>query len=175
MADGKFISVSSILKDYGLKIINALKKNLEGHTASYKLQQSIDFSVSIFGSVYTMSIQMEDYWRYVEFGRRKGKFPPPDSIIKWTAQRGFSINQVAAQFGRKGKVNRESVRKQLAFLIGRKISRFGTPATHFASKTLGMDFIQTGALTAPVWFNLLNDLREAIGKEVQIQVVNFQK
>lgn len=175
MAEGKFISVSSILKDYGLKIINALKKNLEQHTASHVLQQSIDFSVAIFGNVYTMSIQMEDYWRYVEYGRRAGKFPPPESIFKWTTAKGFSINETARSFGIKGKINRESVRRQLAFLIGRKIAKFGIPATHFASKVLGQDFIQSGALTAPIWVNLRNDLEATIGKQVTIEVINFKR
>lgn len=171
----EFTSVSAILKDYGLKIIAALKKNLEGHNASYQLQQSIDFAITIYNSTYTLSIQMDDYWKYLEYGRKGGKFPPPDAILKWTAQKGFSMNQVAQQLGIKGKINRDSVRKQLTFLIGRKIAKFGTPATHFASKALGQDFIETGGLTAPIWVNMKNDLAEVLKKDIEIQVISFRK
>lgn len=190
MAEGKFISVTPILRHYGQLIIDALKKNLEivippkkFNSMSYGvLWQSIDFSVTIFSNTYTMSIEMENYWRWVEFGRKAGKFPPIDSMIKWTLGRGFSMEEVAARDReRRGiktqrkPINRESVRRSLAFRTGRKIAKFGTTPTHFASKVLGADFIQSGALTAPIFVNMRNDLIAAIGKEVTIQVINFNR
>ena len=30
-----------------------------------------------------MSLSLVDYWKYVENGRRAGKFPPPDKIKRW--------------------------------------------------------------------------------------------
>lgn len=174
----KFISVSSILKEYGLLIINALKNNLaeSKHNASYVLSQSISFGVKIFGNTYTMEIQMENYWRWVEYGRKAGKFPPLDPIIKWTAQKGeFSINEAARSFGRKSrKIDRTAIRRQLAFLIARKISKKGTPPTRFASKVLGQPFIDRGELTGPLWDNLRNDLTNQIGKQIIIQVTGFR-
>lgn len=177
MAEEKFISVAPILKHYGQIIIDSLKKNLadSNHNASFVLSQSIQFNVQIFGSTYTMEIAMENYWRWVEYGRKAGKFPPLDPIIKWTAQKGFSINETAKKFGRKSrKINRDAIRRQLAFLIARKISRKGTRPTHFASQVLGQPFIDRGELSGPIWDNLRNDLATQIGKQVIIQVTGFR-
>lgn len=199
MAEGKFVSVGAILKRYSQTITDALKKNLSdvdergfNHIASYKLWQSIQAPVSIYGSVYTMEIKMEDYWKYVEFGREPGKFPPVEPIVKWTVQKGFSMEEVARSFRqaatdrrrakgikarqynnlkRKPKaINREAVRKQLAFVIARSIAKKGIPPTYFASSVLGDSLIHEGIAEGKLWDNLRADISEAVGQDIQLQV-----
>lgn len=35
------------------------------------------------GSMFALYFILPDYWVYAEEGRRPGKFPPPDAILKW--------------------------------------------------------------------------------------------
>lgn len=194
MAEGKFISVGMILEKYARMIVDGLKSNLTANDsiASYKLLQSVQANVTIYGSVYTMEIRMEDYWKYVEFGREPGKFPPIEPIIKWTVQKGFSMEAVAQSFRdnaaknrrlkgvkqrsfdnirkKPKKLNRERVRKQLAFLIARKIKNKGIEPTGFASDVLGGSFIHEGIAKGGIWDKLTAELEQTIGKQIQLQV-----
>lgn len=62
------------------------------------------------------SISLASYWKYVEYGRRPGKFPPPNKILDW-----IKIKPVIPR-----PVNGiKPTEKQLAFLISRKIARDG--------------------------------------------------
>jgi len=194
MAEGKFISVGMILEKYSKMIVDGLKSNLTANDsiASYQLLQSVQANVSIYGSVYTMEIRMEDYWKYVEFGREAGKFPPIEPIVKWTVQKGFSMEQVAQQFrtsaadrrrakgikareyknikSKPKRINREAVRKQLAFLIARKIKNKGIEPTNFASDVLGGSFIHEGIAKGGIWDKMSAELSEKIGKQITLQV-----
>ena len=195
MAEGKFISVGMILKKYAEQIITALKANLTANDsiASYKLIQSVQSNVTIYGSVYTMEIKMEDYWKFVEYGRQPGKFPPIEPIIKWTVQKGFSMEAVAQSFRenaaknrrlkgikqrlfsnirkKPAKLNRERVRKQLAFLIARKIKNKGIEPTNFASDVLGKSFVNDGIAKGGIWDNITKELSQSIGKEITLNVI----
>lgn len=62
-------------------------------------------------------IDVAEYWKYVEYGRRPGKFPPVDKILSWVKSK-----PVLPRPGSNGKIPTE---KQLAFLISRKIARDG--------------------------------------------------
>lgn len=106
----------------------ALKDRLEDNNtnASHKLSNSIRDIVKYDGKYLTVSIQLEDYWKYVENGRRSGKFPPIDEIKKW-----ISVKPVIPR-GKSGKIPTEN---QLAFLIGRKISKKGTRPQPFVAPT----------------------------------------
>lgn len=62
------------------------------------------------------SISLASYWKYIEYGRRPGKFPPPNKILDW-----IKIKPVIPR-----PVNGiKPTDKQLAFLISRKIARDG--------------------------------------------------
>ena len=62
------------------------------------------------------SISLASYWKYVEYGRRPGKFPPQNKILDW-----IKIKPVLPR-----PVNGiKPTEKQLAFLISRKIARDG--------------------------------------------------
>lgn len=62
------------------------------------------------------------YVEFVEHGRRPGKFPPIEPIRKWV-RRVLGITG-AAQI------------RSVAYLVGRKIARQGTPAQQFTAKTV---------------------------------------
>lgn len=62
------------------------------------------------------SVSLASYWKYVEYGRRPGKFPPVGKILEWVKVKPViprPINGI------------KPTEKQLAFLISRKIARDG--------------------------------------------------
>ena len=118
----------------------------DGKKATGNLINSIRGYVEYKGTILSVVIDVADYWRYVEYGRKPGKFPPIDKIRQWT-----KVKPVLPRPGKNGKLPTEN---QLAFLIARKIAKKGIPATHSLSKTVNS-------------FNL----RSQIMKELERQVV----
>ena len=68
------------------------------------------------------------YFHFTENGRRPGKFPPPDAILKWV-----QFKRLVPRPGRDGKVPSTN---QLVYLISRKIATKGTEGKHLFEKTL---------------------------------------
>ena len=62
---------------------------------------------------------MAYYWKYIEYGRRPGKFPPPNKILDWVKIKPVIPRPVNGI---------KPTEKQLAFLISRKIARDGIEA-----------------------------------------------
>ena len=67
-----------IIQNWGNELIKQLQNNLlkNKSNASSSLSQSITPEVKAQQKGYNLSVMMEDYWFYVEEGRRAG-FPPP--------------------------------------------------------------------------------------------------
>lgn len=57
--------------------------------ASGALLNSIDYTVEINDRQVTLSIYAEEHWKYVEYGRNPGKFPPLDTIKSWIKVKGL--------------------------------------------------------------------------------------
>ena len=85
-----------------------------------KLLDSIRYIYTVNGKTFEISLNLAYYWRYVEYGRRPGKFPPPDKILEW-----IRIKPILPRPMANGKLPTE---KQLAYLIGRKIAEKGIEA-----------------------------------------------
>ena len=83
--------------------------------ASGKLR---DFKVTceMSGSFFEVYFHLQDYWKYVEKGRKAGSYPPISAIRKW-----IDIKPVIPR-AINGKV---PTKDQLAYLISRKIYRVG--------------------------------------------------
>lgn len=137
----------------------ALKDRLEenGSNATHQLSNSIKDIVKFDGKYLTVSIQLEDYYKYVENGRKAGKFPPVDAIKKW-----ITIKPVIPR-GKNGKVPTEN---QLAYLIGRKIAREGTRANPFLEPTI-RDFKLVDKIYAAVNSMLTDEINKAVSEELK--------
>lgn len=116
------------IKDITDSFVNELKAKLEsnGTNASGDLSKSIKGIVKFDGKYVTVSIRLNEYWKYIENGT-KPHFPPVDAIKKW-----ISVKPVLPRPLASGKLPTEN---QLAYLIGRKISRFGTKHKPFLNNT----------------------------------------
>ena len=137
----------------------ALKDKLEenGSNATHQLSNSIKDIVKFDGKYLTVYIQLEDYWKWVENGRKAGKFPPVDAIKKW-----ITIKPVIPR-GKNGKVPTEN---QLAYLIGRKIAREGTRANPFLEPTI-RDFKLVDKIYAAVNSMLTDEINKAVSEELK--------
>ena len=137
----------------------ALKDKLEenGSNATHQLSNSIKDIVKFDGKYLTVSIQLEDYYKYVENGRKAGKFPPVDVIKKW-----ITIKPVIPR-GKNGKVPTEN---QLSYLIGRKIAREGTRANPFLEPTI-RDFKLVDKIYAAVNSMLTDEINKAVSEELK--------
>lgn len=102
--------------------------------ASYNLYNSIDTHViteSPSGERlhYRIAVNLEDYWYYVENGRRAGsRFPPLDDIRHWV-----QIKPVPPVEDYTGRIPTED---QLVYLIGRKIQRDGIDPYPFMEQSI---------------------------------------
>ena len=70
--------IIGIVQNWGNELIKQLQNNLLKNktNASSGLSQSIDPKITQPPGGYNLSIMMEDYWFYVENGRKAGKMPP---------------------------------------------------------------------------------------------------
>lgn len=80
------------------------------------------------GNLFELYFNLPDYYIFAENGRRPGKFPPPDAILKW-----IQFKRLVPRPGRDGKVPSTN---QLVYLISRKIAREGTQGQHLLEKTI---------------------------------------
>ena len=105
--------------------------------ASSKLYKTAQPIVKQTGSIYTLYMRMEDYWKYVEYGTRelagrpKGKFPPLSPFVSWVRQKGIPLN------GKK--------LTSVAYAIATKIGR-GIPSKGILSGTIPKNVLREATL-----------------------------
>ena len=135
------------------QFIQAVRDDLKQQNinASSKLSQSLKSVVKQKGKWIEISISLEDYWKYIEYGTRP-HFPPIQAIRKW-----IDVKPVLPR-PMKGKL---PTKDQLAFLIARKISKVGTRPKPFLNKTIS-DF----NLIDKVYNLLLNQIQQQINKQI---------
>lgn len=115
-----FQNVRRVLAEIGDSVRSAYRDNLisEDVNSTRKLYNNITVSVEEKGRFFIVSLNLEDYWKYIEYGRGPGKFPPIDEILNW-----ITVKPVMARENDLGQIPSE---RSLAFLIARKIAREGT-------------------------------------------------
>lgn len=145
-------TIQDITNDFCTELRNRLSNN--NTDASGKLSKSIKGIVKQSGKWVTISIQMEDYWKYVENGT-KPHFPPINAIKKW-----ISVKPVLPRPLKNGKL---PTTNQLAYLIGRKIAKKGTLPQPFLKPTL-TDF----DLVGKVYNEVVNLINKQITEEIEL-------
>lgn len=128
-----FPRLAAVLEQYGQSVCDAYRQQLaeKGKNASGILSSSVRYVVAAESATYAVDLSLAEYWKYVEYGRSPGRFPPPDKILEW-----IRIKPVLPRPLSDGRIPTE---KQLAYLIGRKIAREGiapTPALEAANASV---------------------------------------
>lgn len=127
---GDWPNLQAALYDFTNAFIEEYKRRLieDGKSASGNLIDSISLpNIEYVGNGYEASISLADYWKYVEYGRKPGKFPPPNVILNWIRVKPVLPRPV------NGITPTEN---QLAFLIGRKIATEGIEPGNQFEETL---------------------------------------
>lgn len=118
------------LETYGQVLEDVYREELANNNAfaSGRLFDSVKHIVEVDDKTIELSLELEDYWKWVEEGRAPGKFPPLGKIAEW-----IKIKPVAPYPDAKGRVPST---EQLAFLIGRKIAEEGTEGRHLLERSI---------------------------------------
>lgn len=120
------------LEEYGKAVADLYRRKLLARDKvtkySGKLTNTLKSVVTHGGGTFEVSLSLQDYWKYVERGRKPGKWPPRSAILQW-----IRVKPVAPYPGRDGRVPSEN---QLAFLIARKIGTKGIAPTPALAETL---------------------------------------
>lgn len=98
---------------------------LNKHIASRGLVESISTEIEANGTRYIVWLNLEDYWKYVEYDT-KPHWPPPFVLEEWVKNK-IKIGFLIPRPDDNGHI---PTPKQLAYLIGRKIYDDGTTGTH---------------------------------------------
>lgn len=128
-----FESLQNTLQQFAEVFADRYKSELQQKRASGSLEDSIRQTVKVDGNEYQVEITLQDYWKYVEYGREAGsKFPPIDAIKEWIRVKNLQFEP--DPFGRIPTEN------QLAFLIARGIAEKGIPPANFFSESFDQTY-----------------------------------
>ena len=107
--------VQAVMEEMAIAIRNEYQDNLirNDRIASGDLLNNIEYEVTRGDFTYTIYVKMKDYWYYVENGRKAGKWPPIDNILRW-----ITVKPVLPRPNAEGKL---PTPQQLGWLIARKI------------------------------------------------------
>lgn len=114
----EFKNIRQYLNYLGNTLVNNYRNNLKNRNvdATGKLGNTLSFKVVSEDGVLAVDLSLEDYWKYVEYGRQAGKFPPISSIKEW-----IKVKPVIPNI----KNGHLPTVEELSYLISRKIAQKG--------------------------------------------------
>lgn len=148
----KIIGVTEVcnqIADIYRKKMDAADYNKQGELYNFK------WTTEWKDNLFEIAFDLPPYFHFAENGRRPGKFPPPDAILKWV-----QFKRLVPRPGRDGKVPSTN---QLVYLISRKIATKGTEGKHLFEKTLD----------DPNLDNLADKLVELITAELEKEIEKY--
>ena len=106
------------------------------------------------GNLFQLYFNLPNYFPYAENGRRPGKFPPPDEILKW-----IQFKRIVPS-SHSGKI---PTTNQLVYLISRKIALKGTQGKHLLQETIDSTYNNlVDRLVEVIADNIENELEKDI-------------
>jgi hypothetical protein len=121
--------VELMQSDYRLK--RKVGRNYTNAVASGTLEKSLSYRLQIKGKSINISVYAKgkagQYFLFRENGRKAGKQPPIDAILDW-----MRIKPIKLRDKQSGKFQKptEALKRQVAFLIARKIGKEGIKGWH---------------------------------------------
>lgn len=115
------------------------KNGIGPKIASSNLYNNIDYDIQYDenGFPESFNIIMEDYWFWVDEGRKPGKFPPVTQIRNWIIEKGINFPPVNG---------RVPTLEQKTYMIGRSIAQKGTAGIDFTTIATEMTLNQATEL-----------------------------
>jgi len=132
------MTFQELLEEIGEKITTRAKDNLVKHSkiATGTLYDSIKYTIS----KNQLSIDMASYGKFVNDGRKPGKFVPVDSLNKWLKIKGIDL--------------------KYSYVINRAIKERGIPRTNFMTNAV--------ELTVKEMDSLIEDFVDDIFENIKI-------
>ena len=129
-----FENTAKTIQDYAKRFIEVYRGRLEDFGyENGKLYKTLDYSISNEGITWVVTIHLEDYWKYIEDGRRPGaKMPPVEAIKKWIEYKKILPRPIQLKSGKTVIPSTQ----QLAFVIARSIGENGIKARPIARETV---------------------------------------
>lgn len=146
------------IRNIAEQVVSIYRKELEdkGINASSNLSKTASATVELNGKHLIVYLELDHYWKYVEYGRRAGKMPPVDKIKEWIRVKPIIPNPI------NGKIPDT---KQLAFLIARKIGREGFEGKHPIENITNSSAIN----------NVIDDITNEIMNQLKQQLIDGVK
>ena len=151
----KFSRTEALLNSFGNALISRYREKIKEYSSG-KLYNTINFEITKGSSNYIVTINLEEYWRNISFGRKPGsRMPPVEAIENWIKIRKIIPRPYVLKSGRQ----RVPTVQQLAYVIARSISRKGIAPRPFMRETIE-DTIRDfqSRLTAAVREDVLENL-----------------
>ena len=119
-----------ILQEYGNQIIDSYRRKLYqgGSNATGLLGNSLSTTVYAEDGIFEVVLNIQDYWKWVEYGRLPGSFPNIDAIRRW-----IQVKPVIPTVRNDGKL---PTIDQLTYLISRKIAENGIEPRYYLNDTI---------------------------------------
>lgn len=131
-----------------------LEEVAKEETKHYELSKKIYFTLQVNDTVFEIEFNAPEYWKYANYGRGPGKFPPLDKIEDWIRRRKITPYPT--------KSGKTPTRPQLAFLIARKIANEGFKGSGFLEFTLKQQ--------EEYWEDRIKD---AISSDIEIEIMEW--
>lgn len=129
----KFSETIKVIQEFGNAVISSYKDKLKSDgNAGSKLFTETKFKIKSGNYEWSVLIDLPEYWKYVEYGRKPGKFPPPDKIRSWITAKKIIPRPLQLK---SGKTVLPSI-SQLTFLISRSIARNGISPKPYLSNSI---------------------------------------
>lgn len=163
---GEFPVLYQELIDIFDELVIQLKTSLRNRksNASRALSQSIVFVPKrLGGNSFRFQLKMEDYWQWVNDGRKAGKRPPIEPILKWIAQKGIK----PTNFRRGKKPDNLRQFRSLAYAIATNIGKKGTKGNNFYTDVIPSEKEFVRSVT--------KRLAKAAKHDVLVQIKYFDK
>jgi hypothetical protein len=177
-------SAQKILDEFGVKLVKDTRKNYNDgqkkrsakfkgtHNENSVLGASIRFLIKRKQGGIEFQLLMNDYWKYINDGRKKGPVSKEGQslIEKWIKKKSIDAPRIIDSFKKPLKTQGLTRKptsyvkavKQLTYLIARKKKIKDTEGTGFLDKTL-----QDGRLD-----KLREDLTIVLRKDIKIQIIS---
>lgn len=149
------IEINQTIKEITDRMLELYRNKLidKNINASNILSDSAEVIVEVDGTALSVSFNLEEYWKFVEYGRRPGKRPPITAIEEWVTLKPIIPDPI------NGKIPSTT---QLAFLISRKIGMEGTKAQRPLESAIYSDSMEL----------LINQLKNEIVGQLNEQISN---
>lgn len=156
-----FDNTIEVLNSFGRLLVEDYKDALIKNevNASDKLYNSVRYIFKSDNRYLQVDIELEDYYYYVENGRKAGKFPPIQKIEDW-----IKVKPVLPYRDKNGKL---PTLNQLTYLIGRKIKEKGIQGKHLLQKSVDEIYKE-------IEDKLVDSLAEDLHNAVEIELLSLR-